>query len=268
MSSACMRAQDRKRWVSCILCYYTFWSLGFEFENAVHEELEDVELAAPHGFPVAPVHESSSRGCVQEGAHLGDAMISDTKGPSVERPREVCGRCTRTKSSRRREPRQSNGFLLTTETVETVEEAVRMLKLYSLRWRIEEWHRVLKSGCKVQEHQHVSAERLKRVIAMDAVLAWRIQLMTLLGREVSDLPCTVFLDEWEAKVLEATVEDRTKRKLERALTLAEAITAVARIGSYLARPSDSPPGSTVLWRGFITRNGMVIGYRLGMARDP
>ena len=195
-------------------------------------------------------------------------MISDTKGPSVERPREVCGRCTRTKSSRRREPRQSNGFLLTTETVETVEEAVRMLKLYSLRWRIEEWHRLLTSGCKVQEHQHVSAERLKRVIAMDAVLAWRIQLMTLLGREVPDLPCTVFLDEWEAKVLEATVGDRTKRKLERALTLAEAITALARIGSYLARRADPPQGSTVLWRGLVTLSGMVIGYRLGMARDP
>ncbi len=159
-------------------------------------------------------------------------------------------------------------LLLTTEEVGTAEEAVRMLDLYSRRWRIEEWHRVLKSGCKVQEHQHTTAERLKRVIAMDAVLAWRIQLATLLGREVPDLPCAVFFDEWEAKVLE--VVEQNKGRLKRPLTLGDAITAVARLGGYLARPSDPPPGSKVLWRGFIRLDGMVDGYCLGigMSRGP
>jgi len=159
-------------------------------------------------------------------------------------------------------------MLLTTEEVGTVDEAVRVLKLYSLRWRIEEWHRVLKSGCKVQEHQHETAERLKRVIAMDAVIAWRIQLATLLGREVPDLPCTVFFDEWEAKVIEAL--EKKKGRLKQPLTLRDAITAVARLGGYLDRPSDPPPGSKVLWRGFLHLNGMVDGAQLWetMARGP
>src|SRR3972149_1874950 len=113
---------------------------------------------------------------------------------------------------------------LTTEAVKTVEEAARMLDLYTRRWRIEEWHRVLKSGCKVQDHQHETAERLKRVIAIDAVLAWRIQLMTLLSREVPDLPCTVFFDRWEVTVLEALQEQRTRAPLERPLSLTEAVT--------------------------------------------
>ena len=94
-------------------------------------------------------------------------------------------------------------LLLTTERVETAQDAAHIVDLYTRRWRIEEWHHVLKSGCKVQEHQNETAERLMRVIAIDAVLAWRIQLMTLLGREVPELPCTVFFDEWEVKVLEA-----------------------------------------------------------------
>lgn len=153
-------------------------------------------------------------------------------------------------------------MLLTTERIETVDDAAHMLKLYSLRWRIEEWHRVLKSGCRVQEHQHETAERLKRVIMMDAVLAWRIQLMTLLGREVPDLPCEVFFDEWEVKVLTAVAEEQKKRPLERPLTLADAMTTVARMGGYLARPSDPPPGSKVLWRGFIYLGGMIAGFIL------
>jgi len=159
-------------------------------------------------------------------------------------------------------------MLLTTEEVKTVEEAVRMLDLYSRRWRIEEWHRVLKSGCKVQDHQHQTVERLERVIAIDAVLAWRIQLMTLLSREVPDLPCTIFFDEWEVTVLEALEEKRRKAPLEHPLTLVEAITSMARLGGYLARRSDPPPGAKVLWRGLIRLTGMVEGYRLARPRGP
>ena len=99
-------------------------------------------------------------------------------------------------------------LLLTTEQVRTPEDAARIVDFYTRRWRIEEWHHVLKSGCKVQEHQNETTERLKRVIAIDAVLAWRIQLMTLLGREVPELPCTVFFDAWEVNVLEALEEGR------------------------------------------------------------
>ncbi|MFH1922137.1 MAG: IS4 family transposase, partial [Planctomycetota bacterium] len=108
-------------------------------------------------------------------------------------------------------------FLLTTEPVRSAEEAARVVDLYCKRWRIEEWHRVLKSGCKVQEHQNETAERLKRVIAIDAVLAWRIQLMTLLGREVPDLPCAVFFDEWEVRVLEALRKKNAKGKKKKAV---------------------------------------------------
>jgi len=159
-------------------------------------------------------------------------------------------------------------MLLTTQEVKTVEAAAGMLDLYTRRWRIEEWHRVLKSGCKVEEHQHETAERLKRAIAIDVVLAWRIQLMTLLSREVPELPCAVFFDAWEVTVLEALQEQRTQAPLQRPLTLAEAVTAVACLGGYLARRSDPPPGSTVMWRGLIRLAGMVEGYRLARPRGP
>jgi hypothetical protein len=153
-------------------------------------------------------------------------------------------------------------FLLTTEEVQTVEQATRIVALYCRRWRIEEWHRVLKSGCKVQEHQHQSAERLKRAIAIDVVLAWRIQLMALLGREVPSLPCDVFFENWEVKVLEALQEQRPQAKAERPLRLGTAITLVAQLGGYLARGCDAPPGTECLWKGMIRLSGMAEGYRL------
>lgn len=157
-------------------------------------------------------------------------------------------------------------FLLTTEEVQTAEEAARIVALYCRRWRIEEWHRVLKSGCKVQAHQHHTAERLKRAIAIDVVLAWRIQLMALLGRAVPELPCDVFFENWEVKVLEALQEQRTQAKGERPLPLGHAVTLVAQLGGYLARGCDAPPGTECLWKGMIRLSGMAEGYRLAETR--
>jgi len=162
---------------------------------------------------------------------------------------------------------QIEWLLLTTEPVRTPDEAARILDLYTRRWRIEEWHRVLKSGCKVQEHQNETAERLKRVIAIDAVLAWRIQLMTLLGREVPELPCTVFFDEWEVNVLEAIEEQKGKRGKKPPFNLGDAIILVAKQGGYLARRSDPPPGTQCIWKGILHLNNLATGYRLAAIRD-
>ena len=64
--------------------------------------------------------------------------------------------------------------------------AERMLNWYRLRWRIEDWHRVLKSGCKVEQLGHRREERIERAVAIRAVIAWRLTALTLLGRETPD----------------------------------------------------------------------------------
>jgi Domain of unknown function (DUF4338)/Transposase DNA-binding/Transposase DDE domain len=94
-------------------------------------------------------------------------------------------------------------FLLTTCEVPSPEQAQECLRWYCLRWRIEDWHRVLKSGCRIEALQHKTAERLKRAIAINLVIAWRIMLMTLLGRECPDLPAEVLFSDAEIEVLQA-----------------------------------------------------------------
>ena len=92
-------------------------------------------------------------------------------------------------------------LLLTTMEVRSVKQARKIIRWYCRRWRIEEWHRVLKSGCKILEHQHHSAAALLRAISIDAVIAWRIMLLALLGREVPELPCAVLFNPIECDVL-------------------------------------------------------------------
>ncbi len=94
-------------------------------------------------------------------------------------------------------------FLLTTIDISSAAEAEQCLRWYALRWRIEDWHRVLKSGCRIEEIAHERAERLCRAIAINLVIAWRIMLMTLLGRETPELPAEVLFSDIELRTLHA-----------------------------------------------------------------
>ena len=94
-------------------------------------------------------------------------------------------------------------FLLTTINITSAEDAEQCLRWYCLRWRIEDWHRVLKSGCRIEDIAHKTAERLRRAIAINLVIAWRIMLMTLLGRETPELPAEVLFSDIELRTLRA-----------------------------------------------------------------
>ncbi len=102
-------------------------------------------------------------------------------------------------------------FLLTTREITAVEDAQDCLRWYCLRWRIEDWHRVLKSGCRIEALAHKSAERLKRAIGINLVIAWRIMLMTLLGRQCPELLAEVLFSDLEIEVLAAYAKKKTSQ---------------------------------------------------------
>ena len=94
-------------------------------------------------------------------------------------------------------------FLLTTCKLDDVEDALACVRWYCLRWRIEDWHRVLKSGCGIEALAHKTRTRLERAIAIRLVIGWRIMLMTLLGRTCPALPAEVLFSDIEIEVLAA-----------------------------------------------------------------
>lgn len=100
-------------------------------------------------------------------------------------------------------------FLLTSIAVTDNRIAEECIRWYRLRWRIEDWHRVLKSGCGTEKLAYRTAERLRRGIAIHMVIAWRIMLMTLLGRECPELPAEVLFSDVEIEVLSAHAVKKT-----------------------------------------------------------
>ena len=150
-------------------------------------------------------------------------------------------------------------YLLTTLPIVSAADALQCLKWYTFRWRIEEWHRVLKSGCEIEAAAHKTATRLKRFIGINLVIAWRIMLMTRLSREQPTLPPEILFSEEELKVLYIIAD---KRQFAEPETLQKAVHIVARLGGYLARKSDPPPGDQVIWKGSEKLQYMLIGFRL------
>ena len=137
-------------------------------------------------------------------------------------------------------------------------DAQQMLHWYTLRWRIEDYFRVLKSGCKVEELQHHSAERLQRAIAIKMVVGWRIQLMVRLGRELPDLPAELLFSDAELRVLTVFAKSRQRPPPAR---LGDAVELVARLGGWLGHTRD-PPGAQLMWHGYTQLVAMTFAFEL------
>ena len=165
-----------------------------------------------------------------------------------------------------REPEPPSGaeavewLLLTTLPVAERKAAVEVLDLYALRWRIEDWHRILKSGCDVEKTAHSTAERIKRAVALNAVIAWRLSALTLLGRATPELPAENLFAKSEiamlldyARYMGFSLPCQTNPgempELD-AVSLGEAVLLVARLGGYLNRKNDGPPGHQLVWEGY------------------
>jgi hypothetical protein len=150
-------------------------------------------------------------------------------------------------------------FLLTTIKLQSAADIQQCLRWYCLRWRIEDWHRVMKSGCRIEDLTNETAERLSNAVSINMVIAWRIMLMTLLGREMPELPAEIFFSDIEIKVLHIYAK---KKSLPLPVKVNEAVQIIANIGGHLGRKNDPPPGHQILWQGYRELQFMCLGYSL------
>ena len=137
-------------------------------------------------------------------------------------------------------------ILLTTLPVTGLHQAREVVRLYGLRWRIEDWHRILKSGCKVETIAHRTGTRIERAVAINAVIAWRTATLTHLARTEPELPAATAFTEIELALL---TDFSRVRKLPPPEDLGQAFRLVATMGGYLNRNNDGPPGAEIAWNG-------------------
>lgn len=141
-------------------------------------------------------------------------------------------------------------------------EAIEKLDWYAMRWKIEVFHKILKSGCKAEELKLRTADRLANLIALFCILSWRVFWLTMLNRTMPDVEPQTALTETEIRVLDRLVPDPAGARRRRR-TLSHYLTKLARLGGYLARASDPLPGNIVMWRGLSRLTDIQIGVEIG-----
>jgi hypothetical protein len=140
-------------------------------------------------------------------------------------------------------------MLLTNVPVTSPAEALERVHWYRLRWSIESFHRILKSGCAVEQCRLSTAARLTRYLTLSSIIAWKLFWLTQVGRQQPETPCDQLLTtaEWQALYCK---HHKTHRPPRHPPTTADAMRWIAQLGGFLARTHDKDPGPMTLWRGW------------------
>lgn len=147
-------------------------------------------------------------------------------------------------------------MLLTSEPVTTLEQAQTILRWYTYRWRVEEYHKILKSGCQVERYR-LAAEGMKSLLGFLSVIASDLLRLTYWQRTQPESPAESVLNSGQLQVLQAK-----SAQLPKILTVAWAVEAIARLGGYLEHRRKTPIGIQVLWRGWAKLHDLVEGWQL------
>lgn len=150
-----------------------------------------------------------------------------------------------------------NWVLLTSLSLKSFSDAIFAIQVYSTRWVIEEFHRVLKSGVKVERLQMGTLETLEPAIGLYCVIAWRVLYLTKYARSNPDCPASEFATKTELLVVESWMKVKMVRKYRPVSTVADFVLFVAYMGNFPGRKRDGQPGAKVIWQGLRKLDTMV-----------
>ena len=141
-------------------------------------------------------------------------------------------------------------LLWTTESNETADEALAIVPIYKKRWKIEEFHLTVKSGCRIEQVQFKTAERIAKVLALYSPVAVRLLRLRDLARINGHAPCTAVLNQSAWHALWTYIHKQPPTEHTPIPTVRQAVLWIGRLGGHLGRKRDGMPGVRTLWRGW------------------
>lgn len=152
-------------------------------------------------------------------------------------------------------------LLLTSEPIETVEQIMRVVDVYRMRWIIEEFFKAIKSGCAFEKRQLESFATLAAALAIFVPIAWFLLRLRSSARSQPSAPATLIIDDIRLEVLRRASNDR----LPSIPTVRDVLLAIARLGGHLKRNGE--PGWQTLGRGYEDLLMLEAGFRLATRSD-
>lgn len=147
--------------------------------------------------------------------------------------------------------------LLTDQPVANLKSALLVAFWYSCRWLIEEYHKCLKTGCRIESRQLEEAGRLQSLLGILAIVAVRLLQLKHQAKTNPTAKATSVVPENYVRTLAASIKQPFRKMTARTFWI-----ETARLGGFLARKSDGDPGWQTLWHGWQTLETMTLGYDL------
>jgi hypothetical protein len=228
--------------------------------HTVSEEMKETVVRGLHRIEVRDMHGKCSTAVLE--IRYRRVLVRPPIGKQKEYPDLILTVIHAQEKDAPKGRERINWKLLTDLAVCSRRDAVEKLAWYAQRWKIETFHKILKSGCKAEDAKLRTAERLVNLIAILCILSWRIFWITMLNRTAPRTQLDDAFTEVEQYLLDELLPDSAHR--ERRPGLNDYIVKLARLGGYLARAHDPPPGNTVIWRGLSRLTDIELGIMIGV----
>lgn len=271
-ANRCVHIGDRESDIYELFCLARHLGTHFLFRTCVDrlagdgahtvaDEMDEVRVRGLHRVDVCDRHGNVSTAVLElryKRIHLLPPIGKQAKYPELT--------LTVLHATERDKPIGRNRIewkLLTDLPVTSRNQAIEKLQWYATRWKIETFHKIMKSGCKVEQSKLRTSERLVNLIALYCILGWRIFWTTMMQRALKRAPATLAFTTQELMLLDRLVH----RPASQAGTVADLsvyLSKLACLGGYLARTHDPPPGNIVIWRGLSRLTEIQLGYELAL----
>jgi len=151
--------------------------------------------------------------------------------------------------------------LFTTLPIDTDEDLKAVIDGYTKRWMVELFFKTLKSGLKVEGMKYRKLKGYLAAFAVSSVVAWRIEYLKTAARNDPQASCSKYCSqhEWISVV---TFLEKKKPDLQNPPTISEFVLMVARLGGYINKKAQGPPGSRTIWRGMKRMSAIVQAYEI------
>lgn len=173
------------------------------------------------------------RGPARPGGKLADATVNvveivETDPPAGEEP--------------------IRWVLLTSLPISSVAEIQRVIRIYCLRWQIELYFKTLKSGLGIEKLKYEELDRYVTALSLLMIVAWRVEYLKGAARLDPNASCETYFEDHEWMPACMVLNQSHERPAE-APTISQFMLIVARLGGYIDKKGQGPPGSTTIWRG-------------------
>ncbi len=229
--------------------------------TTLHEHMRHAEVRGAVSFEIPQSHGAPKRSCVAT-VQFERVALTCLRGLSTETI-DVVRICEM--DAKTDEPME--WILLTSEPVESLEDAIGIVRIYKQRWQIEVFHRMWKTGCQAKNRRLLHADNLQRLLLILAHVAVFLMQVQHVAATVPDEPCDRILsqDEWEC--LHALMQPNAPVPKSPPSCL-WAVQAIARLAGWRDSKGTGAIGPSTLWNGWFLFQAHVVGWRLAKRAVP